>query len=387
MENSVNFTKPKLVESDKKSGWYVYFRYNKRLKRYKLGINRIKDIAERRKEGRALARVLHEKLKNGWNPFGEVKATNKNMLFTEAMDFGLEKKKKYVAKKTYSGYSGTVSFTKEAIEKLSLNYLAVHEVKRVHIKTIFEKAQILNNWSNKSYNKNLNYLSAVLDELLEWDILEYNPVHKIKRLPEEESTANETASDSQHKEIKTKLSSDHPYFFNFIKTLYHTGIRPKEILSIQLHMIDLNSSEIRLPPKITKSGTKKRNVTINKHLWELLSSMDLSMYPKDFYLFGSYRESGRGNVGKFIDFIPGPTKIKRDTATKRWKKIVKDGLSIDVNMYSYKHKGGDDKLKAGVDLDSIRNQYGHSETKMTERYAKEIKGIYKKDIIDKSPEF
>lgn len=106
-----------------------------------------------------------------------------------------------------------------------------------------------------------------------------------------------------------------------------------------------------------------------------------------FYLFGSYREKGRGNVGKYIDFIPGPTPIKRDTATKRWQKIVKIKLGIDVNMYAYKHKGADDKLIAGINLDSIRNQLGHSTKKMTSTYAKGITGVYKKDIIDNSPEF
>ena len=52
-------------------------------------------------------------------------------------------------------------------------------------------------------------------------------------------------------------------------------------------------------------------------------------------MFGSYRDKGKGNVGKFLDFIPGPTKIKRDTATKRWKRIVKDGLKINVNLYVF----------------------------------------------------
>jgi hypothetical protein len=56
-------------------------------------------------------------------------------------------------------------------------------------------------------------------------------------------------------------------------------------------------------------------------------------------------------------------------------------------MYSYKHKGGEDKLRAGVDLDSIRNQYGHTDKKMTKVYVKTITGVYKEDIIKNSTEF
>ena len=62
-------------------------------------------------------------------------------------------------------------------------------------------------------------------------------------------------------------------------------------------------------------------------------------------------------------------------------------MRIDVNLYSYKGKGGDDKLKAGVSLDSIRNQYGHSTKKMTEIYVKEVTGFYKKDILKNSTNF
>jgi len=379
------YTKPKVCKSD--NGWYVHFRYRGRQKRYKCGINYIESLAERNKEANALIKVLHHKLKNNWNPFGEVEATETGMTLVEALDFGLKKKKEYLAPKTYLGYRGTVGFVKTSISALSLDYLEILDVKRSHIRTIILKAKEQRKWSNKSYNKNLNYLSAVIDELLEWDILEHNPVTKIRRLPQEESVANKPATVKEHQIIKTELCANHPFFCNFLETEYHTGIRPKEILSIQLNMIDLENNEIRLPPKITKSGTKSRNVTINTHLYNMLFNMELSMYPKDFYLFGSYREKGRGNIGKYIDFIPGPTAIKRDTATKRWKRIVKDGLGIDVNMYSYKHKGGDDKLKAGIELDSIRNQYGHSDSKMTKRYVKEVTGVYKKDIIDNSPEF
>lgn len=379
------YSKPKLCKS--KSGWYVHFRFNNRQKRYKLGLNLIENEKEREQEFNVLAKVLEKKLKNGWNPFDDISPEEDSFRLVEALDFALKKKKNVIAPKTYSGYKGTVTFIKAAISALCIDYLEVKNVKRSHIRTIIEKAKEQRKWSNKSHNKNLNYLSAIMDELLHWDIIEVNPVTKIRRLPEEESISNRTPTEKEHKIIKCELKTNHSYFYNFIETEFHTGIRPKEILSIQLNMIDLENREIHLPPKITKSGTKKRNVVINNHLYKMLSDMELSMNPQNFYLFGSYREKGRGNVGKHLDFIPGPTPIKRDTATKRWKRIVKDKLGIDVNMYAYKHKGADDKLLAGVELDSIRNQLGHTTKKMTTTYAKGITGVYKKDIIDNSPEF
>ena len=222
---------------------------------------------------------------------------------------------------------------------------------------------------------------------MQWDIIEVNPAHNIKNKYVEDSIAHIPANENQHKLIKKCLQENHPYFYNFMQFMYYSGARPKEILQIKLSFIDIKTREILLPAKITKGKISYRNIVIDDGLLDVLLDMEIDKYPKDFYLFGSFREPGKGNVGKYIDFIPGPTSIKRDTATKRYKKIVKDGLGIDVTMYSYKGKGGDDKLRAGVDLDSIRNQYGHTNKKMTKVYVRSITGFYKDDIIKNSTKF
>lgn len=384
MKKSI-FSKPKLCKAAK--GWYVYFRYNGKLFRYKNGLNYIKSDLERERTGNALARILLEKLENNWNPLvPELEETKSDLTFSESLTFALNKKKESVSTKTYSGYKSTINFIQQAIDDLNLFYLPVEDLKRVHIRKVLEKAKKNRSWSNKAYNKHLNQLKAILSELLDWDIIEYNPAYKIKNLKTAETRANIPATPQQHEVIKECLESNHPYFYNFIRTIFYTGIRPKEILSIKLSDIDFKLRHISLAAVNTKTN-KTRFVPIDDHMLSILLDMNLNLYPKDFYLFGSYRQSGRGNIGKYIDFIPGPTPLKRDTATKRWKKIVKDGLSINVNMYSNKHAGADAKIMAGIDLDALRSLYGHSTKRMTEIYAKEIKNIYKNEIINKSPEY
>lgn len=382
------FTIPKVVKYDDLSKpWFVYFRYNKKLFRFKYGINYITNYKQRELEANALRDALHQKLKEGWNPLiPDLETEDKSMTLSEALDFALEKKKLNISTKTYSGYKGSVNFYKEAINSLCLNHLVITDTKRLHLRKVAEKAQKLQNWSNKAYNKNLNYIKAVLSELIQWDIIETNPAHNIKNLPVDESRANIPATPEQHKIIKEHLSINHPHFFVYIAAIFHTGIRPAELLEIKLNMVDLKRQQIILPPEFTKTNIE-RIVPINNHLLTMFLDMDLGMYPTDFYLFGSYRESGKGNVGKFLDFIPGPTKLKRDTATKRWKRIVKDGLNIQVNMYSNKHAGANAKILAGMDLDALRELYGHTSKLMTLRYAKVIKEVYRKQIMDNSPEY
>lgn len=384
MKKSI-FSTPKLVKSEK--GWYVYFRYNGIQKRFKCKLNYIQNLQEREREFNMLRKALHQKLKDGWNPLlPDLESESENMSLAEALEFALEQKKPNIAPKSYSGYKGSVKFYIEAIEASHMSYLTISETKRVHIRKISTKAKQINLWSNKAYNKHLNHIRAVMSELIQWDIIEHNPAHNIKNLPVEETRANIPATAEQHKTIKEHLEVNHPHFYIFIAAIFHTGIRPKELLDIKLNMINFKEQQIILPPEITKTN-KERIVPLNKHFISTLFQLETGIYPSDFYLFGSYREPGRGNVGKYLDFIPGPTKLKRDTATKRWKRIVKDGLGIDVNMYSYKHYGANQKILAGMDLDVLRELYGHSSKMMTMRYAKAVKEVYRQQIINKSPEF
>jgi len=383
-----NFTKPKvLIPEDPSKDWLVWFRYNGKLQRYKKGINYYKDLKERLSEANALAAALYSKLKTGWNPLvPEITATQSDLTLFECLDFAMEKKRPNIGPKTISGYNGTVKFIKAAIKSIGIEHLTIVDTKRVHIKLIMEKAKEQRQWSNNAYNKHLNHLKAILSELIQWDIISVNPAHTIKNLEVAESDANVPASFDDIEKIKKELQLNHPYFYNFIITIFHTGIRPEELVNIQLSMINLTKSEITLPAEITKTK-KKRIVPINQHLAADFEGMDFEHLPKTFYLFGSFREPGKGNVGKHRDFLPAPTRIKRDTATKRWERIVKKGLEIPMNMYAMKHLGADRKILAGLELDSLRELYGHTSKLMTEKYAKVVKEVYRQQIMDKSPQF
>lgn len=382
------YTIPKVVKyDDLKKSWFVYFRYDKKLFRFKYGINYIDNYNKRLVEANAIQEALLQKLKEGWNPnIPDVVNEYASLTLINAIDFSLSKKKSGICAKTYSGYVGTSNFIKTAIIDLKYSNLLIQETKRLHIRLILEQAKQNRSWTNNSYNKHLNHLKAILSELIQWDIIDNNPAHKINNLPIAESEANIPANDEDVEKIKKELSANHKAFYNFVLTIFHTGIRPVEILKIKLDMICLEKSEIILPPEITKSN-KKRIVPINKHLLEAYKKLELENLPSNYFLFGSFREPGKGNIGKFNDFVPGPTSIKRDTATKRWEKIIKKGLGIDMNMYALKHLGANKKILAGLDLDSLRELYGHKSKLMTMKYAKVVTKIHRINIMENSPDF
>lgn len=383
------YSTPKLYKGEGKAKeWYVWFRYKGKLIK-KRPDNRIQCLKERLRDAEELLSDVKEALKQGWNPLvpdiPETEASTYTLF--QALEFAIEKKRPELDLKTISGYAGTVKFCRAAISELSLGNLSIQDTKRVHVKTVLETIKKQRKWSNKAYNKHLGHIHALLNELIQWEVIEKNPADNIKRLKVEDSHANRTPTPSEHKLIKELLQKKYPDFYAFIQVIFHTGIRPVEITKITFDMVDVQNRLIVLPPSITKSRKKGRIVPINDHLWEFLKPRFTTIYPKDYYLFGSYRPSGKGNIGLHKDFIPAPTKMKRDTATKRWEKAVKIGLGIDVNMYAMKHFGADMKILAGVPLDALQTLYGHQSRQMTEVYARQVKEVHKDVILKLSPGF
>ncbi|WP_035647299.1 tyrosine-type recombinase/integrase [Flavobacterium sp. ASV13] len=382
------YTIPKVVKYDNLSKpWFVYFRYNQKLFRYKFGINYINNYKKRLIEANSIKDVLHDKLKNGWNPnIPDVVNHFKYMTFSEALDFAIEKKSLYLGKKTLCASISIVNSIKKVLLGSNMKNLLISETKRAHIKLILEKVREDRNWSNQTFNKNLGYLKAILSELLQWDIIENNPSHGIKSLKVSETNAFTPATDEEIKLIKKKILTDFPSFYTYIISIFHTGIRPEELLHIQIKMIDLKKSQIILPPEITKTDIE-RIVPINPFLKTYFEEMNLSKYNSSFYVFGSYREFSNRGLKKELDFVPGPRKLNRDCASKLWRKLIKTELEINVDMYSLKHLGANKKILAGVELDALRELYGHTSKMMTLRYATVVKEVNRQQILEKSPDF
>jgi integrase len=383
------YTVPKIVKYDDLSkSWFVYFRYDKKLFRFKYGINYIDTYKKREVEANLLREALYQKLKEGWNPnFPDIYSLVNNYSLIEALDFALDKKKAVLAKKSISDYNCTLNFIKTAIKDLMLENIPIADVRRLHVKTILDKIKNQRKSTNNSYNKYLTHFGAILSELIQYDIIEVNPADKIKHLPVEESILHNPASRSDIEKIKVELKLKDSNFFNFVSFIYHLGIRPDEILQIQLSMIDFENEIITLIPKNTKGRKKYRVLPINKYLLEYFNMVQLKEMPKDFYLFGSFRTPGKGNLGPKLDFIPGPTHMNRDTATRRWESIIKIGLGINMTMYAMKKHGANMKLSSGISLEAISEQFGHTKLETTKIYTTMLHEINRNEVLLKAPAF
>lgn len=383
--------------------WFVYFDFTDHStgltvrKQFRGGINYSGDVKERLLLGDELRKFWQQRLKDGWSPFvhSGVNSLSK-MKFNEALDWALSKCQ--ASSKTKRDYAGTVGFFKKAAKKLNLDKALITGIKRQHILLMLDEIKKERSWSNNAYNKNTGYISGVLSRLVKYEVIEHNPAHNISMLTVAESDKYETITEEEKIIIRDHLTKVHPTFFTYLMLIYHTGIRPKECLSLKISDLHLNKNLIIIKPVIESENSKTKSirmVPLNPHISELLRC-HIEGYGIENYIFGSPNEEG-GNRGSYKGgikgsmrpdyFLPSMNHIKRDTATKLWNKLVKEGLKINKYQYSLKHTGGDDKILAGIPLDALKEMYGHTSKFMTEKYAKKIKNVYREQIIMNSPEF
>lgn len=421
------YTVPKISTSNP-SDWFVWFRYFHKGKwsnpiKCREGINRIKDLKKRTTEAEGLRDAREAWLKEGWNPIADPEfsmrkikqTTDVQLNFCEAMDFALKKKSVDLSKKSKQDYRNILNITKEAAITTGVGRLPVLQVKRIHILELLETLSRERSFSNHRYNMYLGCIRSMFTTLETWTICEYNPAAKIPTKAVAESNYYASFTEEEKIAIAEHLAKNHYQLFVVMQVVYQTGIRPKEVLALKVENINLQRRIITLVPDLQQETTKTKFVQhkpITNELWPFIKEMYLERFPGEYLVFGSPFEPGRGNRGserwgkKYrlgmnyktgrsgamrTDYLtPSPWRASRDTVTRLWEKLIKSketGLGINKCLYGAKHTGADDKILAGVDLDALRNMYGHRSKQMTERYAKQIRELYNSKIIEHSPSF
>lgn len=342
-----------------------------------------------------------EWLEMGWNPITDPefklrritpKQGKKALYLNEALDYALSKKS--LKDKSVKGYGSMLRFIKEVAVKTGHNLLEISQVDRGACLDLIDECAKVRKFSNHNYNKHISVLRAMLSELLNYRVINVNPLLDFKDKTVPESNLYEAYTEDEKARISIHLAKVHPQLFVVMSVVYHTGIRPQEALELLVRNVDMKEGIITIAQEagnLEKSKTTSiRRVPINPHLFALLEGMDLGNFPGDYFVFGTPLKRGGGASirvnGNRIhgamrpDYLmPNKTRVKRDTVTKLWKKLIIDpppiGLGIDKKLYASKHTGADDKVEAGLSLKEVQHLFGHESEAMSARYNKKKKAL------------
>jgi integrase len=230
-------------------------------------------------------------------------------------------------------------------------------------------------------NRDLAALKAAISKAVEWEFLTAHPLAKfqpckddadpiVRYLTDTEREALFVALNEREAQKKTdrakanawRCDRNYPalpsldglafcdYLQPCIIVSLNTGLRQGELLSLSWSDINLDGRSLSIKGSNAKSG-KTRHIPLNS---EAVTALNLWR-----------QQSAVANVLVF----PGATGKRIVDVKTAWAKLLRDAKIERFRWHDMRHDFASRLVTAGVDLNTVRELLGHSDIKMTLRYA------------------
>jgi len=194
----------------------------------------------------------------------------------------------------------------------------------------------------------VRYLTAEERERLETALVEREAAMRDGR-----DSGNQWRADRGYEKLPVLKGEFADYLRPIILLSLNTGIRRGNIFSLVWGDIDFGSQSMTLRGEDSKSG-KTIRVPINDDAAEILSIW-----------------RGQSTHADADDLVfPSPKTGKRlDNLNRSWESILKSAQIENFRWHDMRHDFASQLVMRGVDLNVVRELMGHSDLKMTMRYA------------------
>lgn len=229
-------------------------------------------------------------------------------------------------------------------------------------------------------NRDLDRIRSVFSRAVEWDFLPVHPLKSVKRAKGADNSrvrylsadeeqwlrkalgdreAERRASRERHNAWHAARGTEgHPqwpadgytdHLMPLVLLALNTGLRRGELLGLRWENINLVSAILTVPAGIAKSR-KGRHVPLNIEAmntlkrWRKQTSIDGLVFPG----------AGGGRMGHI---------------NTSWEGLAEAANLKDFRFHDLRHDFASKLVMAGVDLNTVRELLGHSDLKMTLRYA------------------
>ena len=198
--------------------------------------------------------------------------------------------------------------------------------------------------SASSVNRELACLSAIFTMAIKSKIVDQNPVRNVKKFPERKLDMRILNND-ENDEAERLLKYSGEKLKPIIMIALNTGMRRGEILKLRWNDIDFDMCFINL--KETKNN-RIRKIPMNRLVEDALK--------------GIKRE------GEFV--FPNPKTGKQLTTVRKAFKTACEKAGLDeLRFHDLRHTAATWMITAGIDIVTVSEILGHSDIKMTMRYA------------------
>lgn len=245
--------------------------------------------------------------------------------------------------------------------------------------------QIRTNWmqiGNKAstVNRKMGSISGVFSRAVEWDYISTHPLTKVKQLKvdsmalvrylnKEETKRLREALDARQDEMRTERESANKWridrnrepfpsllelpFTDHLKPMVlvslNTGMRRGELFNLKWLAINFETKTITIKGDTSKTNDT-RHIPMNKEVLNTLESWG--------------KQSGKSRY-----VFPSQNGGRLDDVKSAWLKLLERAKITEFRWHDMRHDFASRLVMAGVPLNTVRDLLGHSDIKMTLRYA------------------
>jgi len=344
--------------------WRIWYKYQGKLIKI-MGMNREKNYQARVELTKALLQAEEQKLyQYGYNPISKTylrkPARVPDLIISAPI---LEETKPFVAALDYAYtlldvdhhtllcVKSCLKYLIPSISYLGFDQLPVQEVRRKHIKLVMNHCKESRKLSPRNWNAYRSYLMMLFEALCEVEMVEFNPAKDLKK-KKEEIKLRETLNQEERVRVKEHLRKNYPEFYRFVQIFFHSGGRRTELLALKVKDVNLSKGEYRT---VVKKGEHKR------HVIRVIKDVALPFWMEQ--ITGATDDQYVFSVG----LLPGPKKIREEQVTRRWRRLVKDKLGVEADLYSLKHLNTDE-TSAALDIEAAAVHNSHTSTSVTRKH-------------------
>ena len=235
--------------------------------------------------------------------------------------------------------------------------------------------------SQATINRNITSLKSVITKAVEWGFLKENTLKnlkqfKIDRSPkvrylsiEEETRLRRALLEREHQLKQERACANqwrkirgYPLFpefseedlFDYLMPMVlisiNTGLRRGELFNLTWGMVSLSERSLILGGEITKNS-RSRYIPLNDEAYNLVKQLYKKSPLKEGFVFLSKNNQPFNNV------------------KRSWTTILRKAEITQFRWHDLRHHFASKLVMAGVDLNTARELLGHSDIKMTLRYA------------------
>jgi integrase len=203
--------------------------------------------------------------------------------------------------------------------------------------------------SAASADHHLKLIRHSLNLAVEWCMVDKNPASGIKQFNEDNKVEHYLDDDELQRLLSVLRADDPPMACRVALFLLSTGARLSEALQARWDHIDRRSGVWRIPATNSKSK-RLRSIPLNDHAIEVLDRL--------------------GTEGKHDNlFINMQTNERLTVINKVWGRLrIKAGLP-HLRIHDLRHQFASFLVNDGRTIYEVQKILGHSDTKVTERYA------------------